>query len=58
MRGMFSLENKIALVTGAASGIGASISEMFAKAGATVFVADRDEKGGREMVARIESAGG
>ena len=58
MRGMFSLENKIALVTGAASGIGASIAESFAKVGATVLVADRDEKGGRETTARIVSAGG
>ena len=58
MRGMFSLENKTVLVTGAASGIGASIAEMFAKAGATVFVADRDEQGGRETAARIVLAGG
>ena len=58
MHGMFSLENKIALVTGASSGIGASIAELFAKAGATVFVVDRDEHGGRETVARIISAGG
>ncbi len=58
MHRMFSLENKIALVTGAASGIGASIAEMFAKAGATVFVADRDENGGRETAARIVAAGG
>ena len=40
---MFSLKNKITLVTGAGSGIGASIAEVFAKAGAHVYVADRDE---------------
>lgn len=41
---MFSIANKISLVTGAGSGIGAAIAETFAQAGAFVFVADRDEK--------------
>ena len=54
---MFTLENKIALVTGAGSGIGQSIAELFAKAGAFVFVADRDSQGGAETVRRIEKAG-
>jgi NAD(P)-dependent dehydrogenase (short-subunit alcohol dehydrogenase family) len=55
---MFSLANKIALVTGAASGIGAAIAETFARAGAYVFVTDRDEAGGAETVARTKAAGG
>ena len=55
---MFSLKNKITLVTGAGSGIGASIAELFAKAGAHVYVADRDAKAGRETTARITSAKG
>ena len=50
---MFSLKNKITLVTGAASGIGAAIAELFAQAGAHVYVADLDPKGGQEAVARI-----
>ena len=55
---MFSLQNKIALVTGAGSGIGASIAETFARVGAVVFVADRDEVGGNATVATIRAAGG
>jgi NAD(P)-dependent dehydrogenase (short-subunit alcohol dehydrogenase family) len=43
---MFSLENKIALVTGAGSGIGAAIAETFARAGAAVFVTDKDDAAG------------
>ena len=50
---MFSLRNKIALVTGAASGIGAAIAETFANAGAKVFVADHDEANGQAIAKRI-----
>jgi NAD(P)-dependent dehydrogenase (short-subunit alcohol dehydrogenase family) len=52
---MFSLQNKIALVTGAGSGIGAAIAETFARAGALVFVTDRDEKSGRETATKINA---
>ena len=55
---MFSLKNKITLVTGAGSGIGAAIAETFAKAGAFVVVADRDEAAGNSSVEAICSAGG
>jgi len=55
---MFSLKDKVTLVTGAGSGIGASIAEAFAGAGAFVFVADRDVRGGRETAQRIQAAGG
>ena len=50
---MFSLKNKTALVTGAASGIGAAIAEIFAQAGAAVWIADRNEADGRAVAARI-----
>lgn len=52
---MFSLQNKITLVTGAGSGIGAAIAETFAKAGAHVFVADRDATGGHATVEKIKA---
>src|SRR5690242_11905405 len=50
---VFSLESKMSLVTGAASGIGAAIAEAFARAGATVWIADRDETNGRYVAERI-----
>jgi len=50
---MFELNNKSALVTGAASGIGAAIAEMFARVGAKVWIADRDEHQGRAVATKI-----
>ena len=55
---MFSLSGKIALVTGAGSGIGASIAEVFARAGAQVIVTDIKADSAESTVAQIEAAGG
>lgn len=50
--------NKVALVTGGASGIGAAIVQRLASHGAKVVVADRDRRGAKEVVDRVVGAGG
>jgi len=52
------LEGKIALVTGAAAGMGESAARIFAREGAKVVVADLLEKEGGAVAASIVSAGG
>jgi len=52
------LENKVAIVTGAGSGIGKAISLLYAAEGAKIVVSDIDEKGGHETVSAIEAKGG
>ena len=55
---MKNLENKIALVTGASKGIGASIAKDLAAAGASVIVNYATSKAGAEKtVAEIVAAG-
>lgn len=52
------LKDKVAIVTGAASGIGQAIAQVFAQEGAKVVVADINDKGGRETVDLITGEGG
>ncbi|MGN6700815.1 MAG: SDR family NAD(P)-dependent oxidoreductase [Thermomicrobiales bacterium] len=54
---MARLEGKVAVITGAGSGLGRAMAVRFATEGAAVLVADVDEAGGRETVARIGQAG-
>jgi NAD(P)-dependent dehydrogenase (short-subunit alcohol dehydrogenase family) len=51
------MQNKIALVTGAASGIGRATALRFAAEGASVVCADRVEKGARATAEAIEATG-
>lgn len=55
---MLKLENKTAIITGAGSGIGKAIAELFAAEGAYVHILDMDQKGAASVVASIEQAGG
>ncbi|MGB0579817.1 MAG: SDR family NAD(P)-dependent oxidoreductase [Limisphaerales bacterium] len=55
---MFSLADKTAIVTGGGSGIGQAISQVFAKAGATVEIFEMNEDAAASTVAEIEAAGG
>ena len=52
-----SLEGKVAIVTGAAQGIGRAIAETLARAGADVVVADLDQGRSQEAVAAITQLG-
>lgn len=51
------LENKVAIVTGAASGIGEAVAHIFAEAGARVVVSDIDQENGERVTAELKSHG-
>lgn len=55
---MGQLANKVAIITGAASGIGKETALLFAKEGAKVTVSDINEEAGQKVVEEIKSGGG
>jgi NAD(P)-dependent dehydrogenase (short-subunit alcohol dehydrogenase family) len=55
---MEQFTDKVALVTGAASGIGQTSAQFYAREGAKVAVSDIDEVGGQETIRLIKQAGG
>lgn len=54
---MKRLENKIAIVTGGAAGIGAATAIRFAAEGATVVIWDLDEERGKNLVSKLSAEG-
>lgn len=52
------LKNKVAIITGAGSGIGQAAAELLAKEGAKIIVSDINEKNGQSTVEVIKRAGG
>jgi len=55
---MGRLDGKVAVITGAASGIGAATARRFCREGAAVVVADLNDAGGRAVVTECTAAGG
>lgn len=55
---LISLEEKVAVITGAASGIGRGTARRLAGAGAAIWLLDINEEAGRAVEAEIRAAGG
>ena len=58
IREAFGLDARVAVVTGGASGIGRSVAEVLASAGARVVLGDVDAQGASEVAAGIQAQGG
>ena len=56
-RNWLELQGRVCVVTGAASGIGASVAQRLAAVGAKVALLDRDAAGLQERVAELQAAG-
>ncbi|MGH7359751.1 MAG: SDR family NAD(P)-dependent oxidoreductase [Acidimicrobiia bacterium] len=54
---MFSLADKVVLITGTARGCGAVLAEAFAQAGATVVGCDVDDEAGKAAAEKIRWSG-
>lgn len=52
------LKNKVALITGAGSGIGEAVALLFAKNGAAVVLSDMDDAGGQRVLEAVRKDGG
>src|SRR5437867_3614652 len=55
---VFRLDGRVAVVTGAASGIGRAVAEVLAAAGARVVLGDLDEAGAQAAAREIAARGG
>src|ERR1700710_1709254 len=55
---MRGFDNKVAIVSGSYSGIGAAVAQRFAQEGATVVLANSNHERGEAEAARIRAAGG
>lgn len=55
---MGKLDNKVAIVTGAASGMGKSIAQLYVKEGASVLLADFNGDGAKEVSDTLNAEGG
>jgi 3-hydroxybutyrate dehydrogenase len=55
---MTSLNGKVALITGAASGLGKAIAELYAQHGASVAIADINQQAADAVAAQINASGG
>ena len=56
-KNLFDLTDKVAIVTGASKGIGASIAKAFAEFGANVVVSSRSQEGIEKVVSEITENG-